>query len=311
MVVSKSLIYLINSIIVQAIKRNSQVGQKLVGNPSCVINFYNCASCWKKLIIISMWMQVCTENKTILSVEDIISLIGSQCDGVIGQVWICFSNPLDMFFSSSPIRIISVPPLWLSVRCIFKAITVIRSWIELVCVVDRGLGWNPLCHFEEGWGPCLQQHGCWLQQCWCWSCHSTWHSSWQHPCMLSHLLFRIVKSSVVISSLTHYFDSFSSLNLVVYDMAQGLCRVCWQKQQQSWQQPWPCQLHGGLWKQMTLCVLGNMKAGYHLCMFLFSSQIHLCSLISAGSPFDHSTTCLHSLTTLWEFCMFHKSTYAT
>lgn len=184
----------------QAIKRNSQVGQELVGNQSCVINFYNCASCWKKLIIISMWMQVCTESKTILSVEDIISLIGSRCDGVIGQVWICFSNPLDMFFSSPLIRSMSVPPLWLSVRCIFKAITVILSWIELVCVVDRGLGWNPLCHFEEGWGPCLQQHGCWLQQCWCWSCHSTWHSSWQHPCMLSHLLFRIVKSSVVISS---------------------------------------------------------------------------------------------------------------
>jgi hydroxypyruvate reductase 1 len=31
-------------------------------------------------------MQVCTENKTILSVEDIISLIGSRCDGVIGQL---------------------------------------------------------------------------------------------------------------------------------------------------------------------------------------------------------------------------------
>lgn len=31
-------------------------------------------------------MQICTEKKTILSVEDIISLIGNKCDGVIGQV---------------------------------------------------------------------------------------------------------------------------------------------------------------------------------------------------------------------------------
>ncbi|KAJ7548175.1 hypothetical protein O6H91_07G001100 [Diphasiastrum complanatum] len=31
-------------------------------------------------------VEVCTENKTILSVEDIRSLIGTQCDGVIGQL---------------------------------------------------------------------------------------------------------------------------------------------------------------------------------------------------------------------------------
>lgn len=30
--------------------------------------------------------QICTLKKTILSVEDIISLIGDKCDGVIGQV---------------------------------------------------------------------------------------------------------------------------------------------------------------------------------------------------------------------------------
>ncbi|KAH6777697.1 hydroxypyruvate reductase [Perilla frutescens var. frutescens] len=30
---------------------------------------------------------ICTEKKTILSVEDIISLIGNKCDGVIGQDW--------------------------------------------------------------------------------------------------------------------------------------------------------------------------------------------------------------------------------
>ncbi|CAK9881355.1 unnamed protein product [Sphagnum jensenii] len=31
-------------------------------------------------------VEVCTENKTILSVEDILALIGSRCDGVIGQL---------------------------------------------------------------------------------------------------------------------------------------------------------------------------------------------------------------------------------
>ena len=31
-------------------------------------------------------LQVCTEDKTILSVDDIVSLIGPKCDGVIGQV---------------------------------------------------------------------------------------------------------------------------------------------------------------------------------------------------------------------------------
>lgn len=32
------------------------------------------------------FVQICTEKKTILSVEDIISLIGNKCDGVIGQL---------------------------------------------------------------------------------------------------------------------------------------------------------------------------------------------------------------------------------
>lgn len=32
------------------------------------------------------YAQICTEKKTILSVEDIIALIGEKCDGVIGQV---------------------------------------------------------------------------------------------------------------------------------------------------------------------------------------------------------------------------------
>lgn len=31
-------------------------------------------------------MQVCTEPKVILSTDDIVSLIGNKCDGVIGQV---------------------------------------------------------------------------------------------------------------------------------------------------------------------------------------------------------------------------------
>lgn len=31
-------------------------------------------------------VQICTQKKTILSVEDIIALIGDKCDGVIGQV---------------------------------------------------------------------------------------------------------------------------------------------------------------------------------------------------------------------------------
>ncbi|PNX58168.1 D-glycerate dehydrogenase/hydroxypyruvate reductase [Trifolium pratense] len=31
-------------------------------------------------------LEICTEKKTILSVEDIIALIGDKCDGVIGQV---------------------------------------------------------------------------------------------------------------------------------------------------------------------------------------------------------------------------------
>uniref|UniRef100_A0A2P2L528 glycerate dehydrogenase n=1 Tax=Rhizophora mucronata TaxID=61149 RepID=A0A2P2L528_RHIMU len=33
-------------------------------------------------------LEICTEKKTILSVEDIIALIGNKCDGVIGQVLI-------------------------------------------------------------------------------------------------------------------------------------------------------------------------------------------------------------------------------
>lgn len=32
------------------------------------------------------YVQICTQKKTILSVEDIIALIGDKCDGVIGQV---------------------------------------------------------------------------------------------------------------------------------------------------------------------------------------------------------------------------------
>ncbi|CAI0557669.1 unnamed protein product [Linum tenue] len=31
-------------------------------------------------------LEICTEKKTILSVEDIIALIGDKCDGVIGQL---------------------------------------------------------------------------------------------------------------------------------------------------------------------------------------------------------------------------------
>lgn len=31
-------------------------------------------------------VQICTQKKTILSVDDIIALIGDKCDGVIGQV---------------------------------------------------------------------------------------------------------------------------------------------------------------------------------------------------------------------------------
>ena len=30
--------------------------------------------------------QICTEHKTILSVDDILALIGDRCDGVIGQL---------------------------------------------------------------------------------------------------------------------------------------------------------------------------------------------------------------------------------
>jgi hypothetical protein len=30
-------------------------------------------------------LQICTETKTILSVDDILALIGDRCDGVIGQ----------------------------------------------------------------------------------------------------------------------------------------------------------------------------------------------------------------------------------
>lgn len=35
-------------------------------------------------------VEICTEKKTILSVEDILALIGTKCDGVIGQVYMCF-----------------------------------------------------------------------------------------------------------------------------------------------------------------------------------------------------------------------------
>ncbi|XP_052311796.1 glycerate dehydrogenase-like [Populus trichocarpa] len=31
-------------------------------------------------------IEICTQKKTILSVEDIIALIGDKCDGVIGQI---------------------------------------------------------------------------------------------------------------------------------------------------------------------------------------------------------------------------------
>ncbi|KAL0376242.1 UNVERIFIED_CONTAM: Glycerate dehydrogenase HPR, peroxisomal [Sesamum calycinum] len=34
-------------------------------------------------------LEICTQKKTILSVEDIISLIGDKCDGVIGQCSLC------------------------------------------------------------------------------------------------------------------------------------------------------------------------------------------------------------------------------
>ncbi|CAM6124342.1 unnamed protein product [Calypogeia fissa] len=40
----------------------------------------------KALINADCRVEICTEKKTILSVEDILSLIGSQCDGVIGQL---------------------------------------------------------------------------------------------------------------------------------------------------------------------------------------------------------------------------------
>lgn len=36
--------------------------------------------------------QICTQKKTILSVEDIIALIGDKCDGVIGQVVYTIKN---------------------------------------------------------------------------------------------------------------------------------------------------------------------------------------------------------------------------
>ena len=37
-------------------------------------------------LVFELGHQICTEKKTILSVEDIIALIGNKCDGVIGQV---------------------------------------------------------------------------------------------------------------------------------------------------------------------------------------------------------------------------------
>ncbi|CAM6125910.1 unnamed protein product [Calypogeia fissa] len=40
----------------------------------------------KALINADCRVEICTEKKTILSVEDILSLIGSRCDGVIGQL---------------------------------------------------------------------------------------------------------------------------------------------------------------------------------------------------------------------------------
>lgn len=51
--------------------------------------------------------QICTQKKTILSIEDIIALIGDKCDGVIGQVSLlsfiigsCYVNmsPMNKFF---------------------------------------------------------------------------------------------------------------------------------------------------------------------------------------------------------------------
>jgi hydroxypyruvate reductase 1 len=36
--------------------------------------------------ILLIFIQIFTQKKTILSVEDIIALIGDKCDGVIGQV---------------------------------------------------------------------------------------------------------------------------------------------------------------------------------------------------------------------------------
>ncbi|KAG6423659.1 hypothetical protein SASPL_114061 [Salvia splendens] len=42
---------------------------------------------WIKLLVDQdCRLEICTEKKTILSVEDIISLIGNNCDGVIGQL---------------------------------------------------------------------------------------------------------------------------------------------------------------------------------------------------------------------------------
>ncbi|KAG6420622.1 hypothetical protein SASPL_117157 [Salvia splendens] len=42
---------------------------------------------WIKLLVDQdCRLEICTEKKTILSVEDIISLIGNKCDGVIGQL---------------------------------------------------------------------------------------------------------------------------------------------------------------------------------------------------------------------------------
>lgn len=43
-----------------------------------------------KTFSIFFWVQICTQKKTILSVEDIITLIGDKCDGVIGQVNLSF-----------------------------------------------------------------------------------------------------------------------------------------------------------------------------------------------------------------------------
>lgn len=55
---------------------------------------------WSKFVLLLFFFkfQICTQKKTILSVEDIIALIGDKCNGVIGQVFYFPQSSNSFFF---------------------------------------------------------------------------------------------------------------------------------------------------------------------------------------------------------------------